>query len=105
MLDLPDEGIIPLSMEHVFWTWSAQAAVKPIAVKSAKGVHFWDIEGKRYLDFNSMTMCVISVMAIRGDRCHRSSRHGDCPIRHRQLTKQRRAWPASLLPKSRRAAS
>ena len=58
MFDLPDDEILPLSREHVFWTWSAQAAVKPIAVKSAKGVHFWDVDGARYLDFNSMTMCV-----------------------------------------------
>lgn len=58
MFDLPDDEIVPLSMRHVFWTWSAQAAVKPIAVKSAKGVYFTDVSGKRYLDFNSMTMCV-----------------------------------------------
>jgi taurine---2-oxoglutarate transaminase len=58
MFDLPDEEILPLSKEHVFYTWSAQARVDPIAVKRAKGVHFWDVEGKRYLDFNSMTMCV-----------------------------------------------
>jgi len=58
MFDLPDDEILPLSKEHVFWTWSAQAAVKPIAVKSAKGVYFWDVKGARYLDFNSMTMCV-----------------------------------------------
>lgn len=58
MFDLPDDEILPTSKEHVFWTWSAQAGVRPIAVKSAKGVYFWDVEGKRYLDFNSMTMCV-----------------------------------------------
>jgi taurine--2-oxoglutarate transaminase len=58
MFDLPDDEILPLSKEHVFWTWSAQAKVTPIAVKSAKGVYFWDTSGKRYLDFNSMTMCV-----------------------------------------------
>jgi taurine--2-oxoglutarate transaminase len=58
MFDLPDDEILPLSKEHVFWTWSAQAAVKPIAVKSAKGVYFWDVKDARYLDFNSMTMCV-----------------------------------------------
>jgi len=45
MLDLPDDEILPLSREHVFWTWSAQAAVKPIAVKSARGVYFWDVNG------------------------------------------------------------
>ena len=58
MFDLPDDEILSVSKEHVFWTWSAQAGVNPIAVKSAKGVYFWDVEGKRYLDFNSMTMCV-----------------------------------------------
>jgi taurine--2-oxoglutarate transaminase len=58
MFDLPDEEILPLSMRHVFWTWSAQAAVHPIPVKAAKGVYFWDVDDKRYLDFNSMTMCV-----------------------------------------------
>ena len=58
MFDLPDEEILPLSKEHVFYTWSAQAKVNPIAVTRAKGVHFWDVDDKRYLDFNSMTMCV-----------------------------------------------
>lgn len=58
MFDLPDSEILPLSLEHIFWTWSAQAQVHPIAVKRAKGVYFWDLDGKRYLDFNSMTMCV-----------------------------------------------
>jgi taurine--2-oxoglutarate transaminase len=58
MIDLPDSEILPLSLEHSFWTWSAQGKVAPIPVKSAKGVYFWDTNGKRYLDFNSMTMCV-----------------------------------------------
>jgi taurine--2-oxoglutarate transaminase len=58
MFDLPDDEILSVSRQHVFWTWSAQASVKPIAVKSSSGVHFWDIGGTRYLDFNSMTMCV-----------------------------------------------
>ncbi|MHB8778845.1 MAG: aminotransferase class III-fold pyridoxal phosphate-dependent enzyme [Anaerolineales bacterium] len=58
MFDLPDDEILPLSKEHVFWTWSAQAKVDPIPVKRAKGVYFWDVDDKRYLDFNSMTMCV-----------------------------------------------
>ncbi len=57
MIDLPDSDILPLSIRHNFWTWSAQAKVSPIPVKSAKGVYFWDVDGKRYLDFNSMVMC------------------------------------------------
>lgn len=58
MFNLDDSQILPLSLEHSFWTWSAQGKVAPIPVQSAKGVYFWDIHGKRYLDFNSMTMCV-----------------------------------------------
>jgi taurine--2-oxoglutarate transaminase len=56
MYNLPDSEILPLSLKHSFWTWSAQARVDPIAVKRAKGVYFWDLDGKRYLDFNSMVM-------------------------------------------------
>ncbi len=58
MFDLPNDEILSLSKEHVFYTWSAQAKVNPIAVARAKGVYFWDVNDKRYLDFNSMTMCV-----------------------------------------------
>jgi taurine--2-oxoglutarate transaminase len=57
MDQIKDDEILPLSMKHNFWTWSAQAHVSPIPVKRAKGVYFWDVEGKKYLDFNSMVMC------------------------------------------------
>jgi taurine--2-oxoglutarate transaminase len=58
MDQISDTDILPLSLEHGFWTWSAQGKVAPIPVKRAKGVYFWDVDGKRYLDFNSMVMCV-----------------------------------------------
>ncbi len=58
MFDLSDADILPLCMQHSFWTWSAQSKVSPIPVKCAKGVYFWDVNEKRYLDFNSMVMCV-----------------------------------------------
>lgn len=58
MIELPDNEILPLSLEHNFWTWSAQSRVSPIPVTRAKGVYFWDVDEKRYLDFNSMVMCV-----------------------------------------------
>ena len=58
MFELPDEDILPLAQKHTFWTWTAQGRVAPIPVTHAKGVCFWDTDGKRYLDFNSMTMCV-----------------------------------------------
>lgn len=58
MFDLDDSEILPLSIKHNFWTWSAQSKVSPIPLKKAKGVYFWDVNGKRYLDFNSMVMNV-----------------------------------------------
>ncbi len=58
MEPISDSDILARALEHSFWTWSAQGQVSPIPVKSAKGVYFWDVDGKRYLDFNSMTMCV-----------------------------------------------
>src|ERR671919_1824497 len=58
MFDLSNDEILSMSKEHVFYTWSAQSKVNPIVVQRAKGVYFWDAKEKRYLDFNSMTMCV-----------------------------------------------
>ena len=58
MTEIEDHEILSLSLEHNFWTWSAQAKVNPIPVKRAEGAYFWDVDGKRYLDFNSMVMCV-----------------------------------------------
>ena len=58
MSKLPDSKILQQSLEHSFWTWSAQGSVSPIPVTRAKGVYFWDADGKRYLDLNSQLMCV-----------------------------------------------
>jgi taurine--2-oxoglutarate transaminase len=58
MYEISESDILPLSLEHTFWTWSAQAQVDPIPVTRAQGVYFWDVDGKRYLDLNSMVMCV-----------------------------------------------
>jgi taurine--2-oxoglutarate transaminase len=58
MSNLPDSDFSSNSNEHVFWTWSIQTNVNPIPVKRAEGVYIWDTDDKRYLDFNSMTMCV-----------------------------------------------
>jgi taurine---2-oxoglutarate transaminase len=58
MEEVTGKEIQALAKKHTLWTWSAQAKVDPIPVQKAKGVYFWDFNGKRYLDFNSMTMCV-----------------------------------------------
>ncbi|RPH69236.1 MAG: aminotransferase class III-fold pyridoxal phosphate-dependent enzyme [Hyphomicrobiales bacterium] len=52
------EQMVALTKRHTLYEWSAQAAVDPIPVARAKGVHFWTPEGKRFIDFNSQLMCV-----------------------------------------------
>ena len=47
-----------LNKEYTLFEWSAQNAINPIAVDHAQGVHFWDPDGKRYIDMNSMLMSV-----------------------------------------------
>jgi len=34
-------------------TWTAQSAWNPLSMSEAKGVYFWDADGKRYLDWSS----------------------------------------------------
>lgn len=42
-----------LDREHVFHSWSAQAALKPMVIERAEGSYVWDGEGNRLLDFSS----------------------------------------------------
>src|SRR6266550_1523389 len=56
--EMTGEEIVELCRRHTLFEWSAQAAVDPIPVARAKGVHFWTPEGKRFIDFNSQLMCV-----------------------------------------------
>ncbi len=44
--------------EFVLYSWSVQDAINPIAVAGAEGRHFWDYDGKRYLDFASQLVNV-----------------------------------------------
>ena len=49
--------IVAQHRDHVFFSWKAQSEVtNPIVMSRAKGVHFWDADGKRYLDFSSQLM-------------------------------------------------
>ncbi len=52
------QEIVELTKKHTFFSWSVQSQVDPIPMVRAKGVHFWDADGKRYIDMNSQLMCV-----------------------------------------------
>ena len=51
----PARGAEVLAMDraHVFHSWSAQGALRPLPVARAEGSYFWDYDGHRYLDFSS----------------------------------------------------
>ena len=51
----PARGAEVLAMDraHVFHSWSAQKALKPLPIAAAEGCYFWDYDGNRYLDFSS----------------------------------------------------
>ena len=46
----PDETYA-LDRAHVFHSWSAQAALKPMVVTKTSGSRLWDGDGNEYLDF------------------------------------------------------
>ena len=55
---LSAEEIVQLCKRHTIFEWAAQAGFAPLTMARAKGVFFWDANGKRYLDFNSQLMSV-----------------------------------------------
>ena len=56
--ELTSQEIVALCKQHTMYEWSAQSAVEPIPVASAKGACFFTPEGKRFIDFNSQLMSV-----------------------------------------------
>jgi taurine--2-oxoglutarate transaminase len=48
-----DERTRQLDRAHVFHSWSAQAALKPLVIAGGLGCRAWDHEGRTYLDFSS----------------------------------------------------
>src|SRR5438093_1142398 len=50
--------IVADAKEYVLYSWSVQNQISPIPVAGAEGRHFWDYDGKRYLDFASQLVNV-----------------------------------------------
>ena len=56
--DLSTADVLRLNKEYTLFEWSMQGGYAPLPVARAKGVYFWDTDGKRYIDFNSQLMSV-----------------------------------------------
>jgi taurine--2-oxoglutarate transaminase len=50
--------VVADAKQYVIHSWSVQDALDPIPVAGAEGRHFWDYDGKRYLDFASQLVNV-----------------------------------------------
>jgi len=49
-----EQGVVANAAEsgHVFYSWSAQAQIRPMVIAGAEGSYVFDDSGKRYLDFS-----------------------------------------------------
>jgi taurine--2-oxoglutarate transaminase len=50
------DELVKMSREHVFFSWSVQKDVAPIPIESGKGIYYWDLDGKKYMDFSAQLM-------------------------------------------------
>src|ERR687884_333990 len=50
--------VVEDAKRYVLHSWSVQDALDPLPVAGAEGRHFWDYDGKRYLDFASQLVNV-----------------------------------------------
>lgn len=50
------QEIVAKNLEYTLFSWSVQSVANPIPVARAQGSCFWDVEGKRYLDFSAQLM-------------------------------------------------
>ncbi|HQX12414.1 MAG TPA: aminotransferase class III-fold pyridoxal phosphate-dependent enzyme, partial [Thermoflexales bacterium] len=57
-MSLSTEKIIQLNKDYTLFEWNMQGGYAPLPVDHAKGVYFWDTDGKRFIDFNSQLMSV-----------------------------------------------
>lgn len=58
-MSMTTQEMVALCKKHTLYTWSAQDAVDPLPIESAKGVYLYTPDGKRILDFNSQLMSVL----------------------------------------------
>ena len=52
------QEMVALNREYSFFSWSVQSVAAPIPIARAEVVYFWDVDGKRYIDFSSQLMNV-----------------------------------------------
>ena len=52
------DQILNNNLTFTLTSWSKQKGLKPIMIKSGKGIFIYDYDGKRYFDFSSQLICI-----------------------------------------------
>lgn len=52
------DEVIDNSLIYTLTSWSKQKGLKPLPIKSGKGIFIYDYDGKRYFDFSSQLICI-----------------------------------------------
>jgi taurine---2-oxoglutarate transaminase len=52
-----EDRVVDLTTKHTFGTWRYQKGWNPLHIVDAEGCYFFDVNGKKYLDFSSQLMC------------------------------------------------
>lgn len=50
------QKVIQQNRDYSLFSWSVQGSLAPVPVARGEGVYFWDLDGKRYIDFSSQLM-------------------------------------------------
>ncbi len=58
MTETSNQRTFELDRAHVFHSWSAQGALKPLVFAGGLGTELWDYEGRKFLDFSSQLVNV-----------------------------------------------
>jgi taurine--2-oxoglutarate transaminase len=52
-----EDEVVEMTTKYTYGTWRFQKGWKPMHVVDAEGCYFFDIAGRKYLDFSSQLMC------------------------------------------------
>jgi len=55
---LSSAEVVDITTNSTYGTWRVQKGWKPLHVVDAEGCYFYDVNGKKYLDFSAQLMCV-----------------------------------------------
>ena len=75
---LTTDEIRALDRAHVLHSWSTQSQIDPFVVAGAEGRHFWGDDGRRILDFASLSSTPTSATSTRASSRRSPRRRTPC---------------------------